>query len=314
VADFGIAKTVEGVDLTTTGILVGTPGYLAPERVAGQAAKPSSDLYSVGVLLYEALSGRKPFEADSPLALAHAIQNRPPVPLAELRPDIPSHVVAVVERAMEKDPVRRFADASEMARALQQTPARPGVVSATERLSSTRAFASTTLHRAWRTAERVGPQVARRMGRFPVAALVVVAAVLVFALVAVTSRDSREPVIGPTRSSGSEASSILGPEVTAIRSAVEAGDRDDATERLAELRSTVAELRATGALSGAGADRILAAASDVEAKLALLPSESEPPVVGGGRDDRAPKTATTERQRGRGNANDDDDHDEEEDD
>lgn len=198
VADFGIAKTIESMDLTTTGIIVGTPGYLAPELIAGQAATPRSDLYSVGVLLYESLSGRKPFDAESPLALAHAIQNQRPEPLRELRPDVPEGVVAVVERAMEKDPRRRFADASEMARVLGQTPA-PAGAAATQALGWTRAFGSATLRRAWQTVERLGARPGRTR-RFPIALLVAVAA-LVFILVALTARDSSDPGAGPTQTS-----------------------------------------------------------------------------------------------------------------
>src|SRR5207245_11084559 len=65
VSDFGIAKTVDDADQTQTAELVATPGYLAPERLAGEPASQQSDLYSVGVLLYEALSGRRPFERDT---------------------------------------------------------------------------------------------------------------------------------------------------------------------------------------------------------------------------------------------------------
>ena len=121
VADFGIAKSLEvaaAADLTSTNQLVGTPAYVAPERILGKPASPQSDLYAVGVLLYEALAGRKPFAGDTPVATAYAIQHETPTPLAELRPDLPSSVVAAVERAMDRDPARRFSSASEMAEAL----------------------------------------------------------------------------------------------------------------------------------------------------------------------------------------------------
>jgi serine/threonine-protein kinase len=121
VADFGIAKSAEaaaGPDTTATGMLLGTPAYLAPERIDGQPATPRSDLYSLGVVLYEALAGRKPFEADTPLGVANAIRHADPVPLSSVRPDIEPSVAAAVERAMARDPVARFADAAEMADAL----------------------------------------------------------------------------------------------------------------------------------------------------------------------------------------------------
>ena len=118
VADFGIAKAASEVDVTTGRVILGTPGYLPPERLAGRPATPASDLYSVGVLLYEALSGRAPFDDPSPVAAAKAVQRELPPALAQLRPDLPAHLVAAVERAMEKDPGRRFASAAEMAEAL----------------------------------------------------------------------------------------------------------------------------------------------------------------------------------------------------
>src|SRR5438128_1518146 len=84
--------------------LVATPGYLAPERLVGEAASQRSDLYSVGVLLYEALSGRRPFERDTPLAVMRAIERGEAEPLISLRPALSPDVVAVVERAMSVDP------------------------------------------------------------------------------------------------------------------------------------------------------------------------------------------------------------------
>ena len=121
VADFGIAKWVHTDDtLTGTGELLGSPWYVAPERIAGQQASPAADLYGVGVLLYEALCGRRPFEGADPLALAAAIkEGRYEPPPADADPTI----VPVIERAMRSDPDDRFADAEEMANALLGTDA-----------------------------------------------------------------------------------------------------------------------------------------------------------------------------------------------
>ena len=122
VSDFGIAKTVDDLDQTQTAELVATPGYLAPERLAGEAASQRSDLYSVGVLLYEALSGRRPFERDTPLAMMLAVERGEAVPLRSHRPALSPDVVAVVERAMSVDPKDRFDSAVEMAAALEPAP------------------------------------------------------------------------------------------------------------------------------------------------------------------------------------------------
>ena len=121
VADFGIAKSLEvaaAADLTGTDQVVGTPAYVAPERMLGQPATPQADLYAVGVLLYEALAGQKPFVGDTPIATAYAIQHATPEPLPQMRAGLPRHVVQAVERAMARDPAARFATAAEMASAL----------------------------------------------------------------------------------------------------------------------------------------------------------------------------------------------------
>jgi serine/threonine-protein kinase len=119
VADFGIATIAEGSDLTTTGLLVGTTGYLPPERLAGEPASASSDLYGVGVVLFEALAGRPPFRADTPLGLVTAISSGQAPSLAVLRPDAPRELVVVSERAMSAEPGARFESATAMAVALR---------------------------------------------------------------------------------------------------------------------------------------------------------------------------------------------------
>jgi non-specific serine/threonine protein kinase/serine/threonine-protein kinase len=126
IADFGIAKSAElasgtapgSVDITLTGQLVGTPAYLAPERLAGAPATFLSDLYSMGVVLYEALSGEKPFTGPSFVAVAHAVQGGDRRPLREVAPDVDPEVAAAVEQAMDRDPSRRFPSAEAMASAL----------------------------------------------------------------------------------------------------------------------------------------------------------------------------------------------------
>jgi serine/threonine-protein kinase len=121
VADFGIAKSTEGLDHTLTGQIIGTPAYLAPERLEGKRATPESDLYSLGVVLYEALAGRKPFSGDTPIVLAHAVHTAVPESLPLVRPDIDASLAATVARAMEKSPERRFRTAKDMADSLAST-------------------------------------------------------------------------------------------------------------------------------------------------------------------------------------------------
>jgi len=118
VADFGIAKVAGSTDLTATGLLLGTPSYLAPECVSGHAATVASDLYAAGVVLYEALSGRRPFLGDTPLAVCHAICTDEPRPLGDLAPHVSGQLSTVVTRAMAKNPQQRYRSADDMLEAL----------------------------------------------------------------------------------------------------------------------------------------------------------------------------------------------------
>jgi eukaryotic-like serine/threonine-protein kinase len=117
VGDFGIAKSTDDASETTA--LFGTAAYLAPERLAGHQASTQSDLFSLGVVLYEAATGIKPFQADSPLATANAIAHEQAPPLATLRPDLDAAFIRSVERALRKEPDERFATAADMATAIR---------------------------------------------------------------------------------------------------------------------------------------------------------------------------------------------------
>ncbi|HEX6325061.1 MAG TPA: serine/threonine-protein kinase [Jiangellaceae bacterium] len=123
--DFGIAAVLSdaAAPLTTGGDVLGTPRYLAPERVSGQRATPASDIYSLGAVMYECLAGRPPFVADGAVALAVAHQREPVRPLGEIAPDVPRNIAAVVERALAKDPRARFGSAAEMRSVLLGGPA-----------------------------------------------------------------------------------------------------------------------------------------------------------------------------------------------
>ncbi|MEN4400311.1 serine/threonine-protein kinase [Mycolicibacterium senegalense] len=123
-ADFGIAKT-DGAAHTRVGMVFGTANYLSPQRITGQPASPSDDLYALGVLGYEALTRRLPFERDNPVATMRAVLDEPLTPIGVLRPDVDPALIHVLERAMSRDPAYRFANAAEMRAALQSAPPAP---------------------------------------------------------------------------------------------------------------------------------------------------------------------------------------------
>jgi len=199
VGDFGIAKSTEGLNLTSTGMIVGTAAYLAPERVAGQPATPQSDLYAVGVVLYEALSGRKPFQADTPLGLMRAVEAHQAIPLAEARPGMDASLVAAVERAMAKDPGRRFGSAATMAAALGGDEVSPdsGTATALNAVpSSTEVLSAPTARRPVEVGRPAMASTANafweRLRRSPGTAVAAVL-VAVFVLVAVLATRSGDP-------------------------------------------------------------------------------------------------------------------------
>jgi serine/threonine protein kinase len=127
VADFGIAKTA-GSEPTATGQIMGTMGYVSPDRLEGKPATVLDDVYSVGVLGYEALTGRPPFRHDSMGALARAILAEQPPPIPALRPDADPTLVAVIDRAMTRNALHRFQSARQMRTALSGNDSRPLVI------------------------------------------------------------------------------------------------------------------------------------------------------------------------------------------
>ena len=113
VMDFGIARAGNST-MTQTGSVLGTAQYISPEQAQGKPLTPASDLYSLGITLYEAVTGQLPFTADTPVATALMQVNSEPVPPRQLRASIPPALEAVILRALRKDPAERYASASEM--------------------------------------------------------------------------------------------------------------------------------------------------------------------------------------------------------
>ena len=120
-ADFGIARQIGGdlTALTATGQVIGTPDYLSPEQVLGEPGGPSSDLYSLGIVLYELITGRLPFEADTPLAAASKRMMIDAPPLTAFRRDIPPALQEVILVSLRREMSERFQSAMEFAEALR---------------------------------------------------------------------------------------------------------------------------------------------------------------------------------------------------
>jgi serine/threonine-protein kinase len=124
VTDFGIARAGTS-EITRTGSVMGTPQYISPEQAQGMDVTPAADIYSVGIILFEMLTGRVPFEGDNTVAIAmKQVAEEPPAPSA-INPNVSPALDAVVLRALAKDPAQRFASAQEMIAALDSAEADP---------------------------------------------------------------------------------------------------------------------------------------------------------------------------------------------
>jgi len=189
ILDFGLAKFLEGdpssgAGLTRAGAIFGTPAYMAPEQASGQGADLRTDVYAAGVVLYELLAGRKPFVGTADEMIRQHLAAEVP-PLVSLRPDlvpVPA-LEALLKRALEKDPARRFRDASEMLEALESIPAPAATSTARSPGSESPTVASEPAPR------RRSPGAPSR--RFAVAGLVAVAVAAVLGLALLLS--SEEP-------------------------------------------------------------------------------------------------------------------------
>jgi serine/threonine protein kinase len=203
--DFGIARAMEQTRITQVGSVVGTAAYLAPEQVRGEEATPATDVYALGVVLYQFLTGRLPHEGSSLAELAVRQQNERPLPPSTYNSDVPETLGAAVLRALEGDPNRRYASAGELAGGLRlglqgedvtlpmtegNTPTRTlGGETATRRLDRTEHRPASPTRRPVARAPQpaVQPVQARKRGvfsRFVRFVLALVALVLIAAAVA----------------------------------------------------------------------------------------------------------------------------------
>ena len=125
VTDFGIAKAVSNSTITAFGTTIGSVHYFSPEHARGGYTDAKSDLYSLGVVMYEMLTGRVPFDADTPVSIALKHMQEKPIEPIKLNPTIPYAVNKIIMKAMEKDPNERYQSATEMLKDLSMALKNP---------------------------------------------------------------------------------------------------------------------------------------------------------------------------------------------
>lgn len=193
-ADFGIALVSGSADLTTTGQIIGTPSYMSPEQIRGDPLGPASEIFSLGSVLYEMVTGSKPFTGPSDVAVTHAIIHKRPVRIRKLSPKIPKRLVRVIMKCLRKRSSKRYATMDELAEALGRTLSR--------RASSTREVVSALVARAGQqgnddmTIPLASPDQAPARGR-RVAGLLFLAAALILG-VFIWQWDSVKLLIAPS--------------------------------------------------------------------------------------------------------------------
>ena len=148
VMDFGIAAAAWAAPITVTGTTLGTASYISPEQASGEKVTGASDIYSLGVVLYEMLTGRRPFMQDTPVAVAAAHLNQTPPPVHELAPDVPAHIAIACERALSKAPDERPPSVAAFAAMLRGSAA--GIVSPASAGSTDQTEALTAVDRTSR--------------------------------------------------------------------------------------------------------------------------------------------------------------------
>ena len=171
ITDFGLARTVDEASLTCSGVIAGTPQYMAPEQARGEAIDYRTDLFSLGSVLYATATGHSPFRAETTMGVLHRICKETPRPIQESNPEIPLWLSAIVARLHAKNPAKRYSSAAEVAEVLQRHLARLQSPAGTAGLHWTEASLSA---RAW--LRQRGALWARRIGLWGVA---VAAAVVV---------------------------------------------------------------------------------------------------------------------------------------
>lgn len=218
--DLGIAAVATSADstrLTQTGALIGTPYYMSPEQVLGQPLDGRSDLYSLGIVLYELLAGERPFEADSSVAVLHKQVYEQPVPIQNLRPDLKPQTRRIVRTCLQKKPADRYQTAAELAAAVDEALRAEGSRAPAAQTAVWQPHQQDTELISRKTFPRGAAQAERPRSRWALLALapllVVLAGVAVWALLLLPARMAGNQ--DPAGQGGSEIVAASSPTATA---------------------------------------------------------------------------------------------------
>ena len=226
VTDFGIARAGAS-EMTETGSIMGTAQYLSPEQAQGHAVTATSDIYSIGVMLYEMLAGRLPFEGDSAVAVALKHLSEQPPPISQFRPDVHPALEAVVMAALAKDPAQRWQSAEDLAAALEA--ARGQIESANNGGQDTAAFAPIPMPAEDATvavlAPVAAPPVEREERRWPWIAIGLLTLALIAALLYVV-------LSGTLTAEKKDVPRVTGKQLVAARAQLERAGFEVQTERV----------------------------------------------------------------------------------
>jgi len=193
--DFGIARSIDVQGVTITGTIMGTSEYIAPEQARGEQVDAQTDVYSLGVVLYELLTGGVPFEGDNFVTVALRHVNEPVPSVLNRRPEVPARVAMAVERSMAKFPAERFQSMDELSEELETCLAELDPVSEEATMIARRPIAGPQRQRPRKQRRRFGVL-------WPAAAVVAVlgaAGLAAFGALALRDGDSKDPQAAPTR-------------------------------------------------------------------------------------------------------------------
>ncbi len=259
ITDFGIARATDSVPLTQTGSIMGTANYISPEQASGTSVTPASDIYSLGVVAYECLAGRRPFDGNTPVSVALAqVREEPPA----LPADIPGPIVALVMRMLAKDPAARPASAGDVGREAQALLASGTPLAATPQTRTMKAPLDTDATRQVASPSRPTSRV-----RVPwVVALAVLAVLLVLLVRACATEATSPDNAGNAGGAGSSGSaSPTRSATTQAATSVLVSAADYVGQPVAEARAALVAdgLRVDVVAAGKGAERPVGTVEDV---------------------------------------------------